>query len=106
MAKANWRPPRPWRSLQETRLITSLAWQWFLHHRFYREDPLMPLEQAKLLAYCIAAEVADQDNSVGGQIEVEVITPEKSESLRGTEKYERARQRMAAGVRSVLDSFR
>ena len=28
-AKANWRRPRPWRSYQETRLITRLAWQWY-----------------------------------------------------------------------------
>jgi hypothetical protein len=27
-AKANWRAPLPWRSLQETRLIKILAWQW------------------------------------------------------------------------------
>jgi hypothetical protein len=28
-AKANWRAPLPWRSLQETRLIKTLAWQWY-----------------------------------------------------------------------------
>jgi hypothetical protein len=28
-AKANWRAPLPWRSLQETRLIRTLAWQWY-----------------------------------------------------------------------------
>lgn len=28
-AKANWRPPLPWRSLQETRLIKALAWRWY-----------------------------------------------------------------------------
>lgn len=28
-ARARWRPPRPWRSAQETRLIKRLVWQWF-----------------------------------------------------------------------------
>lgn len=28
-AKANWRAPLPWRSLQETRLIKALAWRWY-----------------------------------------------------------------------------
>jgi hypothetical protein len=28
-AKANWRPPLPWRGLQETRLIKALAWRWY-----------------------------------------------------------------------------
>ena len=28
-AKANWRPPLPWRSSQETRLIKALAWRWY-----------------------------------------------------------------------------
>jgi hypothetical protein len=28
-AKANWRAPLPWRSVQETRLIKTLAWQWY-----------------------------------------------------------------------------
>lgn len=28
-AKANWHAPLPWRSLQETRLIKTLAWQWY-----------------------------------------------------------------------------
>jgi hypothetical protein len=27
-ARANWRAPLPWRSLQETRLIKALAWRW------------------------------------------------------------------------------
>jgi len=30
-AKARWRPPRPWRSLQETRVIKRLVWQWFTY---------------------------------------------------------------------------
>lgn len=77
----------------------------YLHHRFYR--PRMPLEQAKLLAYCIVAEVADQDNSVGGPIEVEIITPNGSEPLRGSdiEKYEQARQSLVATVRATLDGW-
>jgi hypothetical protein len=28
-ARAKWRPPKPWRSLQETRVIKRLVWQWF-----------------------------------------------------------------------------
>lgn len=28
-AKANWRAPLPWRSLQETQLIKALAWRWY-----------------------------------------------------------------------------
>jgi 20S proteasome alpha/beta subunit len=77
----------------------------YLHHRFYR--PRMPLEQAKLLAYCIVAEVADQDNSVGGPIEVEVITPNGSQALRDSdiEKYEQARQSLIAKVRATLDEW-
>jgi hypothetical protein len=30
-ARAKWRPPRPWRSLQETRVIKRLVWQWFTY---------------------------------------------------------------------------
>ena len=29
-AKTRWRPPRPWRSPHETRVIKCLAWQWFI----------------------------------------------------------------------------
>lgn len=78
---------------------------YYLHHRFYREG--MPLEQAKLLAYCAAAEVADQDNTVGGPIEVEVITPKGSRPLSDAEKakYEKARQRVIRSVRSFVESF-
>ncbi len=76
----------------------------YLQHRFYRED--LELEQAKLLAYCIAAEIADQDNSVGGPIEVEVITPDSSGPLTNLEKYEKARQDLLATVRAYLNRFR
>ena len=31
-AKANWRPPRPWRSRSESRLIRSFVWHWCLDH--------------------------------------------------------------------------
>ncbi len=30
-ARAKWRPPRPWRSAQETRVIKRLVWQWFTY---------------------------------------------------------------------------
>ena len=31
-ARENWRPPRPWRSQAESRLIRMLTWQWLLGH--------------------------------------------------------------------------
>lgn len=78
---------------------------YYLHHRFYREG--MPLEQAKLLAYCTAKEVADLDNSVGGPIEMEVITEEGSRALTDGEirKYEKARQKLIGNVGSYLADF-
>jgi 20S proteasome alpha/beta subunit len=78
---------------------------YYLHHRLYRDG--MPLEQAKLLAYCAAAEVADLDNSVGGPIEMEIITPDGSRraSHSELEKYEKARQELIARVRSFLAAF-
>jgi hypothetical protein len=39
-ARAQWRPPRPWRSPQETRVIKRLAWQWFMD-----EEPRCPLRE-------------------------------------------------------------
>src|SRR5208282_4941158 len=30
-ARAHWRPPRPWRSNQETQVIRRLVWQWFAY---------------------------------------------------------------------------
>ena len=75
----------------------------YLHHRFYREG--MPLEQAKLLAYCAAAEVADLDDSVEGPIEMEIITPEGSRPLNDLKKYENARRGILEKVRSSLAAF-
>lgn len=93
--------------------VTGSGWAWsgaFLHgaaiylqNRFYRKD--LTLEQAKLLAYCIAAEVAEQDNTVGGPIEVEVITPSGSSPLTNIEKYEAARQRLARDIAHFLREF-
>jgi 20S proteasome alpha/beta subunit len=77
---------------------------YYLHHRFYREG--MPLEQAKLLAYCVAAEVADQDTNVGGPIEMEVITPSGSEAMTNLEKYESARKELLGRVRTSLAEFK
>ncbi len=76
---------------------------YYLHHRFYRDG--MPLEQAKLLAYCIAKEVADLDNSVGGPLEMEVITPDGSHAFADFAKYEDGRQKTINGVASVLAAF-
>ena len=77
----------------------------YLHHRFYR--PRMPIEQAKLLAYCIVAEVADQDNSVGGPIEIEIITPKDSRPLSDSDisRCERVRQKIIASVTEGIDRF-
>lgn len=79
---------------------------YYLHHRLYREG--MPLEQAKLLAYCAAAEVADQDNSVGGPIEVEVITPDGSHAMTEEDinKYEAARQEIVNKVTDFVGAFK
>ena len=78
----------------------------YLHHRFYphNKDTLLPLEQAKLLAYCVVAEVAEMDNGVGGPIEMELITPQSSRPLTESEidRYKQARQRLVASVRSFL----
>jgi hypothetical protein len=30
-AREKWRPPRPWRSAQESRIIKLLSWQWFTY---------------------------------------------------------------------------
>lgn len=78
----------------------------YLHHRFYR--PRMSIEKAKLLVYCIVAEVAAQDNSVGGPIEIEVITPRGSEALSNSDivRYEKVRHDLIATVAKTLDKFR
>lgn len=76
---------------------------YYLHHRFYRDG--MPLEQAKLLAYSIAKEVADLDDSVGGPLEMEVITSDSSSPFTDFAKYEAARQKMIEGVASILGAF-
>jgi 20S proteasome alpha/beta subunit len=75
----------------------------YLHHRFYRDD--LTLEQAKLLAYCIAAEVAQFDDSVGGPLEIEVITPDASGPLIRPETYERARKEMVGQIEAYLAKF-
>jgi 20S proteasome alpha/beta subunit len=75
----------------------------YLHHRFYRDD--LNLEQAKLLAYCTAAEVAEFDNSVGGPLEIEVITPEGSGSLTRLEVYAEARERLIGLVAEYIAKF-
>lgn len=96
--------------------ITRRGWAWagaeshgaalYLHHRFYRDA--MPLEQLKLLAYSIVAEVADQDNSVGPPIEMVVVTPTGLLAIEDPEKakYENARQRMIQGIGTFLADFR
>lgn len=98
--------------------ITSRGFAWtgatehgaalYLHHRFYRAEQLLTLEQAKLLTYCAAKEIADQDNTVGGPIEVEVITPNGSTPMTAgdIDKYERARQEIASRVITYLEEFK
>jgi 20S proteasome alpha/beta subunit len=77
----------------------------YLHHRFYR--PRMPVEQAKLLVYCVVAEVAAQDNSVGGPIEMEIITPHGSEALSESDiaRYEKVRRKLIATAAKTLSQF-
>lgn len=72
----------------------------YLHHRFYRAD--MSLEQAKLLAYIIVAEVADLDNSVGGPIEMSIITKSGAEPFTDLGHYESRRQSLIQQVRALL----
>ncbi len=78
----------------------------YLHHRFHPKERLLSLENAKLLAYCIVKEVAEQDNYVGGTIEMEVITESGSAPFRDVEKYERERQRLAAEIRAFIESYK
>ena len=59
------------------------------------------------LVYCIVAEVAAQDNSVGGPIEIEVITPLSSKALSASdiESYEKVRRDLNTTVAQTLDNF-
>jgi len=41
----------------------------------------LTLAQAKLLAYCMVAKIADQDETVGRPIEMEVIMPDGSAAV-------------------------
>jgi len=73
----------------------------YLHHRFYKDS--MPLERAKLLAYCIVAEVAEMSNTVGGPIEMTVVTESGAQPFTDLEGYERKRQALLEKVRSFLN---
>jgi 20S proteasome alpha/beta subunit len=73
----------------------------YLHHRFYRPD--MPLERAKLLAYCIIAETADLDNTVGGPVEMVIVTKNGVEPFTEEERYEQKRQQFIKQVKAFFD---
>jgi 20S proteasome alpha/beta subunit len=72
----------------------------YLHHRFYRDG--IPLEKAKLLGYCILKEVADLDTSVGGPIEIAIITENEAKPLTDLAKYEQKRQEIISKVGLML----
>jgi hypothetical protein len=72
----------------------------YLHHRLYSLQ--LPLDAAKCLAYCILAEVADLDNSVGGPIEMVVIKPTGVESFTGFDAYEGKRQQVVDALRALV----
>jgi 20S proteasome alpha/beta subunit len=76
----------------------------YLHHRFHPRERLLSLEQAKFLAYCIVKEVADMDNTVGGQIEMEVITELESKPFTDIERFENKRKTLAETIRSAIES--
>jgi 20S proteasome alpha/beta subunit len=76
----------------------------YLHHRFHPRERLLSLEQAKFLAYCIVKEVADMDNTVGGQIEMEVITELGSKPFTDIERFENKRKILAETIRSAIES--
>jgi len=62
----------------------------YLHHRLYEDN--LPLERAKFLAYLVATEVAEQDTSVGGPIEMVVVTPKGTTRIKNTKKYQAGRR--------------
>jgi 20S proteasome alpha/beta subunit len=76
----------------------------YLHHRLY--SPGLPLDTAKCLAYCILAEVADLDNSVGGPIEMAIVTESGVKPFTEFDRYERKRQQIHETVRSMIHSAR
>jgi hypothetical protein len=72
----------------------------YLHHRFYRGA--MPLDTAKLLAYCILAEVADSSTSIGPPIEMVVITKSGAAPILDFSGYEEKRQELIGKVKMFL----
>jgi hypothetical protein len=74
----------------------------YLHHRLY--SPGMPMETAKCLAYCILSEVAELDNTVGGPIEMAIVTESGVEPFSGSERYEKMRREIVATVRKLIFS--
>ncbi len=78
----------------------------FLHYRFGQKKLTLP--QAKLLAYSLVAEVADQDETVGRPIEMKVIESAGSHEIDSVElkKLDSARREIAARIQSGLKRFR
>jgi len=73
----------------------------YLHHRLYQDN--LPLERAKFLAYLVASEVAEQDTSVGGTIEMVIITPKGAARVKSTKKYEIGRRDF---IKNQINCFR
>jgi 20S proteasome alpha/beta subunit len=76
----------------------------YLHHRLYQDN--LPLERAKFLAYLVAREVAEQDTSVGGSIEMVVITPKGANRVRNTKKYEAGRREFIKNQTGFFENFK
>src|SRR6266849_4512849 len=72
----------------------------YLHHRLC--SPGMPLDAAKCLAYCILSEVAELDTSVGGPIEMAIVTESGVEPFSGFDAYEEKRQQIVDAVRKLI----
>jgi 20S proteasome alpha/beta subunit len=75
----------------------------YLHHRLYRHG--MSLDEAKCLAYCLIAEVATLDNTVGGPIDMVVLTESGVEQFSDFDRYEKKRQQIVQTVRALIRSF-
>lgn len=72
----------------------------YLQHRCYSEN--INLENAKCLAYCVVREVADMDSTVGGRIEMVVVTESGIEQFDGEKRYESRRKKLGNALKSAL----
>jgi hypothetical protein len=74
----------------------------YLLHRLY--SPGMPMDEAKCLAYCILAEVADLDNIVDRPIEMAVLMESGLEPFPESDfdRYDKKRQQIIQAVRTLI----